>query len=101
MRSPAPLAFLIIPLPDQDPLNAENGPGSLRAPPEPTLKSSNPATAAALTEHNAWNCNAITSAPSPADATTTRLHPVCYIPSCHRQSLGLSISARQTGPHLT
>src|SRR5215471_17962049 len=98
MRSLAPLAFLIIPPPDQDPFNAENGPGSLRAPPEPTLKSSNPATAAALTEHNAWNCNAITSAPSSRGrdhnaAASCLLHP--KLPSakprafkCRRGKLG-------------
>src|SRR5258708_36011445 len=63
MRSLAPLDFLIIPPPDHDPLRAANGPGSLRAPSGPTLKSDNPATTAVLNEHNAWNCNAIRGAP--------------------------------------
>src|SRR5258708_27331058 len=62
MRSLPPLDFLIVPPPDHDPANAENGPGSLGASPA-ALKSSNPATAAAWNEHNAWNCNAIRSAP--------------------------------------
>ncbi len=57
----------MIPLPDHDPANAENGPGSARA--APALKSSNAATAAAPNEYNVWICvwicNAIRSAPCP------------------------------------
>src|SRR5262249_12486138 len=63
MRSLPPLDFFIVPPPDHDPVNAENGPGSLRASPGPALKSSNPATTAALNGHNARNCEANRSAP--------------------------------------
>src|SRR5262249_19220188 len=86
-----PLDFLIVPPPVHDPAKAENGPGSLRASPGLTLKSSNPATTAALNEHNAWNCNAIRSAPCSADATTVRRRPGCYRPELLPATPGLQV----------
>jgi hypothetical protein len=89
MRSLPPFDFLIVPPPDHDPLKAENGPGSLRASPGPTVKSSNPAITATLNEHNAWNRNAITSAPCSSDATVARPHPDCLTSKpAPQQSLG-------------
>src|SRR5467141_4815912 len=108
MRSLPPLDFLIVPPPDHDPANAENGPGSLRASPAAALKSSNPATAAALNEHNAWNCNAIRSAPCSLrrDHRTGRILTI-NVPNDPRQSLGHQFGeranwkCRRAPPHLS